>query len=249
MKIGITGSHGTVGKSLVPFLQKEGYSVIGLPREGIDLSGVDVVINLAGSPIFEWNKKEILNSRVETTKNLVEAMKSAPPKLFISASALAEGGFLGTVCKQWEEEAQKAPCRVVLLRLGVVLTPTGGALKKMLLPFRWGLGAILGTGEQWMSWVSMDDLLSIILFCIKNENISGPVEAVSPTPITNKEFTLWLAKKLHRPCLFRAPEWLLRPILGDFADEVLLASSKFYPTKLQASGFTFKDVDVENLNF
>ncbi len=247
MKVGITGSHGTIGKELVPFLQEKGYEVVSLPRRNADLADIDVVINLAGSSLF-GSKEKIYTSRVETTKSLVEGMKK-PPKLFISASAVGYygSGFLAKVCRAWEAEAEKAACPKVLLRIGVVLTPKGGALKMMLMPFRLGLGAILGTGEQWMSWISMQDLLSVILFVIENETVRGPVDAVSPNPVTNKQFSLWLAKKLNRPCFLRMPAWVLRLFLGELADDMLLKSTKVYPKKLLSAGFVFKDVDVENV--
>ncbi len=247
MKIGIAGSHGTIGSLLLPILQNEGYEVRRLPRKGANLEGLDVVINLAGSSLFA-SKKKIYSSRIETTKNLVEAIKS-PTTLFISASAVGiyGRGFLKDVCTAWEAEAAKAICPVVHLRIGVVLSPKGGALKMMLTPFRLGLGAVIGSGEQWMSWISLDDLCRCILFLLKNRQVVGPVDAVSPNPVTNKQFSLWLAKKLNRPCFLRLPAWLIRLILGDLADDMLLASCKVFPKKLLSSGFIFKDVDVENL--
>jgi len=270
MIIFITGASGTIGSALVPFLQGLGHTVHTLRRNGpIKLpKGCDVVINLAGAPIAgRWNarrKKEILESRVQTTKHLVDAMRINPPRLLISASAIGfygnccevaidedirqGSGFLADVCQQWEQEALKAQefgTRVVLLRLGMVLSVHGGALAKMLPAFRLGLGAELGSGRQWTSWISIQDLLSIIDYCIKTEALEGPVNAVSPQPVTNKEFTEILARAVNRPAIFRAPAWFLRLIFGEFADEALLSSAKVFPKKLRNSGFEFRYAALE----
>ena len=265
MIIFITGASGTIGSALIPFLQGLGHVVHILRRnEPINLpKGCDVVINLAGSAIARrWSandKKEIFESRIQTTKHLVDAMRDSPPRLLISASAIGfygncgdaaidedtpEGtGFLADVCKEWEHEANKAQefgVRVVLLRLGMVLTQKGGALAKMLPAFRFGLGAHLGSGAQWISWISIQDLLCIIEYCIKTEALEGPVNVVSPQPLTNKEFTEILAHAVNRPAWFRAPAWFLRLIFGEFADEALLSSAKVFPRKLQNFGYEFR---------
>ena len=190
-----------------------------------------------------------------STKLLVDAMKEHPPKVFISASAVgyygnthdeevdeahsSGTGFLADVCRKWEHEALQANTRVVILRMGVVLTKKGGALKKMLTPFKLGLGAVLGTGNQWMSWIGMPDLLEIFHFALKNDSLSGPVNATSPYPVTNEAFSKEIAKSLGRPCLFRAPEWFLRLVLGEMAEDALLSSTKALPKKLLQSGFEF----------
>lgn len=267
-KILVTGASGTVGSALVPYLVGQGHDVVAYKRSApCSLEGFDVVINLAGSPIMEgrWNsarKEKILKSRVETTKQLVDAMRVCKkrPGVLISASATGiygdsgssmvtelapQGtGFLADVCSQWEYEAIQASeqgVRVVLLRIGMVLTPKGGALRKMLPAFRLGLGASLGSGQQWMSWISMRDLVRAIQHCIVTDALSGPVNAVAPNPVTNKEFTASLAKALRKPAWFKAPAWLLRLILGELADEAILSSTRVMPEKLLKSGFIFQD--------
>ncbi len=263
----IAGASGTVGSELVGYLRSLGHNVVTLTRNAqVDLDGVDVVINLAGSKIIagRWTcakKEEIYKSRIETTKKIVDAIKVAkrPPKLFISASAtgyygntgdrqVAEdapcgSGFLASVCKAWEHEAEQASqiTRVITLRMGMVLTPKGGALKRMLPAFYLGLGATLGSGNQWLSWISMRDLLSCVNYCIQTPTLFGPINAVSPQPITNKEFTKALARAVHRPAWFRIPSSLLHIALGELADEAILSSIKATPSKLLASGFQFQD--------
>lgn len=265
-KILVTGASGTIGSELVPYLVGKSHDVISYNRSApCSLEGFDVVINLAGSPIVEgrWNstrKEKIVNSRVDITRQLVDDMRACkkPPSLFISASATGfygdrddallgemapQGtGFLPDVCSKWEHEAALAGSfgvRVVQLRMGMVLTPKGGALKKMLPAFRLGLGATLGSGQQWMSWISMADLIAAIEHCIATPSLSGPVNAVAPNPVTNKDFTKILAKSLRRPAWFTAPAWLLRLILGELADEAILSSARVIPEKLLKSGFQF----------
>lgn len=265
-KILITGASGTIGSELVPYLVGKGHDAEAYKRSApCSLEGFDVVINLAGSPVVEgrWSsarKEKILSSRVETTKQLVDAMRACkkPPSLLISASATGfygnkgdavltetapQGtGFLADVCSKWEHEASLASLlgvRVIALRIGIVLTPKGGALKKMLPAFRLGLGATLGSGQQWMSWISMADLIATVEHCIATPSLSGPVNAVAPNPVTNKQFTKTLAKALHRPAWFTAPAWLLRLVLGELAEETILSSTRVMPEKLLRSGFAF----------
>lgn len=271
-KICITGASGTVGSALVPYLRAQGHDVVAFQRNTpCSLEGFDVVINLAGSPIAEgrWNKvrkEKILNSRVKITRLLVEAMKVCrkPPTLLISASAIGfysdngdamvaedapQGtGFLADVCGQWEHEARLAAdigVRVVLVRIGMVLTPAGGALRKMLPVFKMGFGARLGSGNQWMSWISIRDLVAAISHCIVTETISGPVNAVAPNPVQNTEFTKQLAKALKVPAWFIVPGWVLRLFLGKLADEAMLSSIKVSPNVLLNTDFTFQDAHLE----
>ena len=229
------------------------------------VEGFDAWINLAGENINgRWNeakKKKILESRVKTTKLLAEtALELAhPPKTIINASAIgiygtnrkgekltekAESGdgFLASVCRDWEsamDPAEKGGLRVVKLRLGVVLSPKGGALKKMIFPFKLGLGGQIGDGSQYMSWISLDDLIRIIQFCLINE-LHGPINCVSPHPVTNKEFTDALAKALHRTARFPVPAFVVRFILGEMADELLLSSIYALPEELSRRNFQFK---------
>jgi uncharacterized protein (TIGR01777 family) len=259
MRVAITGSSGTIGRTLMTAFPQ----AIPLKRDALDtpIDNLDVLINLAGANIMFSRKQEILSSRVETTKKIVAAQR---PKVLISASAIGfygnnesadesspqGSGFLAEVCHQWEEEAKKAKeygARVVLLRMGIVLTPTGGALKMMLPAFKLGLGAVLGTGNQWMSWISLEDLLRIVAVCIENNALQGPVNAVSPTPITNRDFTKTLADSLHRPAFMRIPEWALHLALGNMADETLLSSCKALPKKLQVTGFEFNHPTLQRV--
>lgn len=246
------------------------------PAKGIiqieDLQDVDAVINLAGDNISngrwtEEKKKRIFDSRIKSTKLLCEALSilDQPPKVLISASAigfygdrgdlvlmedsLKGTGFLADVCENWEKATDNAihkRIRVVNLRLGVVMSPKGGALKTMLFPFKWGLGGKLGSGAQYLSWVALEDVLAIINFVLENEIIKGPVNAVSPYPLTNAEFTKHLGSIIHRPTLFSVPTIALRMLLGQMADEMLLVSSRVVPQKLVESGYVFKYPTIDS---
>lgn len=237
-----------------------------------NLEGFDAVINLAGDNIANgrWNderKKNILSSRVNTTYTLAKSFRKLAqrPKVFINASAIgyygnrgdilcteetSQGtGFLPKVCREWEEATQpakSAKVRTAILRFGVVLSPKGGALAKMLTPFKLGLGGILGSGNQYMSWVSIDELLDIILFTIKDETLDGPINVVAPHPITNRYFTTALGKILHRPTILSVPAFALRLIMGqEMADELLLSSTRVIPHKLLNAGYHFKHPNLE----
>ncbi len=232
----------------------------------------DTVIHLAGENVADgrWSnsrKRRIMSSRVDGTRELVEYLSTLPqpPKTFISASAIGyygdrgnellteqsgQGfGFLKDVCKCWEAEAKKASqsgARVVLLRFGMVLSPKGGALAKMLPPFKAGVGGTIGKGKQFMSWISIRDLVEIVDFAINTESINGPVNVVSPTPLTNKEFTQTLADVLKKPARLPVPPFALRLLFGEMANEMLLSSSRVIPEKLLKSGYTFRDKDLKN---
>lgn len=235
------------------------------------LEGFDAVINLAGESIAEkWTeerKKEILESRVDATKTLATALASLnePPKVFINSSAIGYygnrgdeictektpngSGFLADVCRQWEQAAQAAEekgIRTVFLRTGVVLSSEGGALVKMLPPFRFGLGGKLGSGEQYMSWISIDDLIGIILYTLINDSVKGPVNAVAPAAIKNVDFTKTLGKVLDRPTFFAVPEFALKFLMGnEMAEELLLYSIRAEPKELMMDGYSFKTPDLE----
>ena len=237
----------------------------GLTNPG-RLESVDAIVHLAGESIAagRWNsrlKHRIRHSRVEGTKNLVKSIAAVEkrPKVLVCASAIgiygnrgvAEldetsdpgPGFLADVCKDWEAEANAATelgVRVVNVRIGVVLSPKGGALAKMLLPFRLCLGGIVGPGTQYWSWIGLKDLTRIIAYCINTESISGPVNAVSPTPSTNRDFTKVLGKVLRRPTIFPLPAFVARIVLGEMADALLLSSARVLPSKLESSGFKFE---------
>ncbi len=229
------------------------------------LEGFDAVVNLAGENISSgrWTtakKKAILESRTSTTSLLCSALSklNAPPKVVVNASAVgyygnrgdelldessSSGmGFLAQVCRSWEAAASvvKVPgVRLVLLRIGVVLTPTGGALKKMLLPFKLCLGGRIGSGKQYISWIAIEDLVRIILFCLKESSLSGPVNAVAPNAVTNALFTQELGKALGRPTIFPLPETIVRLVLGEMGEELLLNSVRVKPKKLEDCGFEY----------
>jgi len=229
------------------------------------VSGFDAVIHLAGeSVVGRWTdekKKHIRESRVLGTRHLTEALAntSARPSVFICASAtgfygdrgdelLTESsrsgkGFLAEVCREWEGacwSATEAGIRTVNLRFGLVLSPRGGALEKMLRPFRLGLGGRIGSGAQWWSWIHVEDIVGAIHHAIYAQTLEGPVNVVAPHPATNAEFTEALASELRRPALFPVPKTAARWALGEMADELLLSSQRVDPGKLVASGYTFR---------
>jgi uncharacterized protein len=234
----------------------------------------DVIIHLAGENVADgrWTsakKERILTSRVAGSRQLVDFLTSldeaSRPATLMCASAIGfygnggealftenspgGSGFLAEVCKQWENEAARAAAygiRVVHLRFGMILSPKGGALHKMLPPFKAGLGGIIGNGRQYMSWISIRDLSDIVDFVIRTEAIRGPVNVVAPEAITNRDFTKVLGQIVNRPTMLPAPAFLLRLIFGEMADEMLLTSSKVSPVKLMHSGYRFQDSDLQN---
>lgn len=232
----------------------------------------DSVIHLAGENVASgrWSKtkkKRIIYSRVHGTRQLVDYLKSldTPPKTFLCASAIGYygnrdderltesssngNGFLAEVCRRWEAEANgmtSAGTRVVNLRFGMVLSPKGGALSKMITPFKAGVGGPIGKGKQYMSWISIRDLVEIIHLAIITETLSGPLNVVSPSPVTNREFTAQLASVIGKPAILPAPPFGLRLLFGEMADEMLLASSRVRPEKLLQHGYTFRDTELQD---
>ena len=230
------------------------------------LEGIDVVVHLAGENIsgLRWTeekKKAIRDSRVLGTRNVVDAISKLKnrPKVFIASSAIGFYGergdeevtessavgknFLAEVCREWEAESRRAEdagIRTVLLRTGIVLSKDGGALGTMLLPFKLGLGGVIGSGKQWMSWISMDDHIAAINYTIENENLRGAVNSVAPHPVTNEEFTKTLGDVLYRPTFLPIPEFAVSMVFGEMGDALLLASTKVLPKRLQDAGFEFK---------
>ena len=233
------------------------------------VSGFETVIHLAGESIVgrwtEGKKKRIRESRVEGTRNLSDALAKTRnrPRVLITGSAIgyygdrgdellredspSGQGFLPEVCRQWEaatEPAARAWIRTVHMRTGLVLSREGGALQKMLLPFRLGLGGNMGNGRQWWSWVDVQDWVGALHHILKTELLQGPVNVVAPRPVTNAEFTKTLAAVLSRPAIFPMPTMAARLAFGQMADELLLASQRVEPTKLVASGYPFQYSDL-----
>ena len=234
------------------------------------LDGVEAVVHLAGeSVIGRWTsekKTQIRDSRVNGTRVLAESLArlARPPRALVCASAVgyygdrgeerlqedspAGSGFLADVCREWEAATHPAVqqgIRVVNLRIGMVLSPHGGALAKMLPPFRLGLGGCLGSGRQYLSWIALDDLVEVIAFALTAPNLRGPVNAVAPTPVTNREFTKALGRVLGRPTLCPVPAFAARLAFGEMAQALLLASARVMPAALLRSGFAFRYPDLD----
>jgi uncharacterized protein (TIGR01777 family) len=252
---------------------KDGFNVAWNPATG-ELGGAgvgpDAVVNLAGASIAggRWSagRKEMLrSSRIDSTRSLVGALAkmNARPSVLVSASAIGiygnrgdevlteesktGGDFLAGLAGEWEAEAMKAETlgiRVVLARFGIILAREGGALAKMLTPFKLGVGGRLGSGQQWMSWVTLEDVVGILRFAIENASVRGAVNVVAPQPVRNAEFTKTLTKALHRPALFPAPAFALRLALGEMADALLLSSQRVSPRKLEQSAYRFLHADL-----
>ncbi len=295
MKVLVTGASGFVGRRVVAQLLQKKHEVVVLTRnlakaaivlgseckyvQWLDLNtlppaealnGVDAVIHLMGENIGgkKWDeaqKKKIYDSRIQSTRMLVDAMKALPkkPRALISASAVgiygnrgdevldenaaAGSDFLAGVCKDWEAEAlkaQDAKIRVVLMRTGVVLGKGGGALTKMLPIFKLGLGGRLGSGKQYMSWIHVDDLASMYVQAVMDESMSGPFNAVSPYPATNADFTRALGKRLRRPTVFPAPAFAIKKALGEMST-IVLDGQKVVPSKFKDKKFQFKSATLE----
>lgn len=270
-KIAIIGANGFIGTYMQSFFKSKDFEVLPLGREDTSktieeianvLEGADIIINLAGAPIIHrWSdayKKVLYNSRIFTTRKLVEAMRQMKnkPELFISTSAIgiyATDGpmtesnyvygdnFLSKICKEWEAEAQEAEelTRVVIFRFGVVLGKGGGALSKMLPAFRLGIAGTIGDGSEPFSWVHIEDLLSAYLFVFKDETQKGTFNLCAPNPVTNRELTKTLGKILHRPTVIPLPKFILRFLFSEGAT-VLTEGQKVIPERLLESDFVFK---------
>ncbi len=230
----------------------------------------DAVVNLSGASVGElrWtpsNKKLIMSSRIESTRTCVDLLLAAPKaeRCFVSASAIGYYGFgasewktekdtagtdfLAQVCAKWEATSQAAAsvCRVVNPRIGIVMDTQSGALSKLLIPFRFFVGGPLGNGKQWYSWIHRDDLIASLLHCIDNEQLSGPVNCVAPNPVQMDEFAACIATALHRPKLFRVPEFALRLLLGE-QHCIVSKGQRVSAKSLQDSGFLFRFVDCQS---
>ena len=235
------------------------------------LQGADAVIHLAGENIADgrWTaskKQRIKDSRIRSTKLLSDAIAAMdnPPSTLIVASAIGYYGdrgdevlsedsrsgsdFLASVCKEWEEATQSAKnagVRVVHMRLGVVLSPAGGALQKMLTPFKLGAGGPLGSGKQYMSWVSLEDVIGAIYHVLMNDSVHGAVNTTAPNPVTNQRFTQALGRVLSRPAFMPAPAFALKLLLGEMAEALLLSSTRVVPEKLKSSGYEFRHPEID----
>ena len=231
------------------------------------LEGLDAVIHLAGENIgggLRWTdakKKAIKDSRVLGTRSVVDAITGLKerPGVFISGSAIGLYGdrgdeqltedsqpgstFLSEVCKEWEAESMRAEdsgISTVLLRTGIVLSKDGGALATMQTPFKMGVGGVVGSGNQWMSWISLDDVVGIVNFTLEREHFRGVVNMVSPNPVTNKEFTAALGEVLHRPTILPLPQFAVKMVFGEMGDALLLDSTRVIPKRLEEAGYEFR---------
>jgi uncharacterized protein (TIGR01777 family) len=239
-------------------------------------AGIDVIVNLAGENIFQrWTasaKRAIRDSRVRGTALLARSLASLAsvdqrPRVLVSGSAIgiygsrgdeildeastlgSDDDFLASVCEEWEEAARPAAdagVRVVTMRTGIVLSQDGGALAKMLLPFRLGIGGSMGGGRQWMSWIALADVVAAILFFAHAEALSGPVNLVAPNPVNNDEFTHTLAHVLGRPAILPVPRFALTALLGEMARDTVLASQRVRPRRLLEQGFEFQYPTLES---
>ena len=235
------------------------------------LEGVDAAVHLAGENLAEgrWSeekKRRIRESRVKGTTLISETLAGLgqKPEVLVSASAVgyygdrgdevlteesrSGDGFLADVCREWEratEAAEGVGIRVAHMRFGVILSGEGGALKKMLFPFRMGVGGKLGDGRQYMSWITLDDAVGAIEHALENKALRGPVNTVAPRPVTNKEFTKAMGSALSRPTILPAPAFALRLVFGEMADATLLASQRAEPVRLKESGVVFKYPEIE----
>ena len=243
-------------------LRLDGHGVIVVPRDQADIGGADAVVHLAGAPIaVRWTarrKREVLESRVQGTRRIVEAIarQERAPRVLVCASAIGfygdrgneelteESGpgsdFLAQVVREWEDAARAARVRSVQLRFGIVLSPHGGALAKMLPAFRMWVGGRLGSGAQWMSWIGLHDLVHAIRFAIDSDELSGPVNTVAPQPVTNAEFTATLGRVLRRPAVMPVPAMALHALFGEMAGLTMLASQRVKPARLERAGFRFE---------
>jgi uncharacterized protein (TIGR01777 family) len=282
MRVLVTGGTGFIGQALCPLLLQQGHQVVLLTRQlkprlpqgvkefvnqlqELEKDSIDAVINLAGAGIADkrWSderKKKLVNSRVETTRQLVKWMvtQNSPPQVLVSASAVgyygeqgdriitedtpAAPGFTHDLCAAWEAEAlqaEKQGIRVCLVRTGVVLDQGGGSLAKMLPAFKMGLGGPLGNGQHWFPWIHREDMARIYVWLVENKQQKGVFNASAPHPVRNKDFTQALGKALKRPALMPMPAFVLKLMFGEMAD-LLLVSDRMQPQRLEEAGFEFR---------
>lgn len=258
-RIAVTGATGRIGRTVVEMLRLRDQSPIGVSRtakagfmtwDALDLSGFDAVIHLAGEPLAQrWTakaKEEIRSSRVETTRKVVDALRAADPRPRVLISQSADGayrkGFVGEVVAAWEAEARKAEelgVRVVITRTGVVITKDHGALEKMLLPFRLGVGGPVAGGDQPFPWVHLYDVAHAMMFLLDNESASGPIDVVAPGQVNNREFSKALGRALNRPALMPVPRFAMKLLYGEM-EQMVTEGVRIEPTELQQLGFSFQ---------
>lgn len=266
MRVAITGASGLVGAALSGLLREEGHEPVALSRrpEPAALANADAVVHLAGEPVAQrWSeevKRKIRESRIEGTRHLVQVLQSLDrkPRVLVSASAIGYyghrggeilsetakpgEGFLPETSVAWEREARRAGehgIRVVCVRIGIVLSKEGGALAKMLPPFKMGVGGRLGDGRQWMSWIHVRDLVRLMVWAIEREDVPGTLNGTAPESVTNAQFTRVLGAVLRRPALFPVPEFALKLLFGEMA-RVLLESQRVQPEAAESKGFQFE---------
>jgi len=281
MRVAVTGATGTIGREVVRQLRERGDEPVAVSRdpgsagmdavgwEDLDLGGFDAVINLAGSPIDQrWSdeaKQKIRDSRIDSTRRVVDALRAADPRPRVLVSQSAEGyyprgqapvsedtpagsGFLSDVVKDWEGEARKAEelgVRVVTARTGVVLSGSGGALPKMLTPFKLGVGGPVAGGAQPFPWIDVEDAAGALIFLMDDDEARGPVNLVAPDKHTNKTFTKALGRAIHRPTVFPIPSLAIKMMYGEMGSTVTEGSNPD-PAKLLALGYTFKHPKLES---
>jgi uncharacterized protein len=284
MRVLLTGGTGFIGTPVARALRAAGHDVTivsrrpgYVPEKAIPWDGVrdamaetDAVVNLAGTSVADgrWTdarKADILNSRVDGTRVVVDAIREASkrPSVLVNASAIgwygphgdeeldesapAGTGFLADVCRAWEAAAwpaQDLGVRTVAVRVGVVLGRGGGALAKMLIPFRAGLGGPIGNGKQWVSWIHLTDVVGLVVAAVSSDKYTGPVNATAPTPVRNRDFTASLAKAVDRKAFLPVPGFALRLAVGEFAD-ALITGQRVIPAAALAAGYEFKEPDLD----
>ena len=288
MQILVTGGTGFIGQALVPALVGAGYEVMILSRshhqgeQGVrylqDLDSlpasthIDGIINLAGASLAgkRWNdayKREIVSSRIDTTRAIVELVKrlDTTPGVLLNASAIgyygpsddspldesvmAGNGFSAELCDEWEQEAIRAESegvRVCILRLGVVLDAGGGALTEMAQPFRMGVANWIGDGKQYLSWVHRADVVAAVMFLLEHEALSGPFNVTAPAPVTSRELCAALKQRLRTLVTLPMPGAVMRLMVGEMADELLITGQRVVPAALTAAGFEFRHSDIDS---
>ena len=264
MKIALNGANGFVAS----YLKEKFSDYVVIHRDDNEdiilkkLENVDAVFNLAGAPIIKrWSesyKKVLLSSRIDTTVKIVQAINKSNVKHFISTSAIGAypdgvfdesyvgyaDDFLGILTQQWEDEAYKCNKPTTILRFGVILGKDGGALGQMLLPFKMGVGGIIGNGKMITSWIDMDDLVRIYAYILEHK-LTGLFNATAPNPVSNYTFTKALGSQLNRPTVFPIPEFILKIVFGE-GSSVLTGSKEIYPKQLVESGFEFRYKNIED---